>query len=89
MSDLTTEQMKALNEFHEAFVAGIETQAPPGWVYRDIPWMADKFWDELWALVGEGNFETIAVSRRPDAKRGQFFISPEGMANMRARVAAR
>lgn len=62
-----------------------ETLIADGWVYRDMPgWMATEYWDQFLALLGEGNYRILAMSKRPDAKRGQFLISPLGMKNIAA-----
>ena len=65
---------------------------PPGyedWVYRDVPWLREDFWSDFMNLLGVDNYLLIAGSRRTldDGRyfRGQFFISPQGMENLRVR----
>lgn len=65
----------------------------PEHVYRDIPWCAVKYWNELINTIGDDNIKVIAMSqmaRGPDkeiCRRGQFMISPQGMANLGAYIA--
>ena len=56
---------------------------PEDWVYRDVPLMSYEMWDSMLDILGDGNFAIIAATTRPDAKRGQFVISPKGMENLK------
>lgn len=60
------------------------TYLADGWVYRDIPKMAPEWWDKLFEIIGEGNYVGLAVSDYGKSKRGQFLISPTGIANIAA-----
>ena len=60
-----------------------------GWVYRDLPSrLSYKYWDLFIKTLGEGNYRIMAMTVGPDWKRGQFLISPDGMANLAAFRAA-
>jgi len=59
-----------------------------GWRYIDPPTkFSHEMWDYFLALLGEGEYQIIVgsegVARDGFAwKRGQFFVSPQGMANL-------
>jgi hypothetical protein len=59
-----------------------------GWIYRDMPGRAThEAWDLLLDLMGDGEYQVIAMSTGTDGqgtpyKRGQFFISPQGIKNL-------
>ena len=64
-------------------------EAYKDWTYRDMPsWLLVDFWDEFLAVMGEGNYKILIMSERkfPNDdrlfRRGQFWISPRGMANL-------
>lgn len=66
-----------------------ETLRADGWVYRDLPArLSFEMWDLLLEIMGEGNYRILAMTIGPDFKRGQFMISPDGIANMVAYRAA-
>lgn len=58
----------------------------PDWTYRDLPLMTPKCAEDLFAVIGEGNYFklTWAEYSRGDeiAVRGQILISPKGMENL-------
>lgn len=61
-----------------------KTYRSDGWVYRDLPNLTVKSFDELITLVGAENivFLTLATRRWPDGqttKRGQCLVSPAGL----------
>ena len=67
------------NEFNKSF-------GTVDWVYRDIGWMKQEYWDRLIEALGEDNIKIIAASTRDDWGdsvfcRGQLLISPEGVQN--------
>ncbi len=60
-----------------------ETLMADGWVYRDFPSrLSHEMWDLFIKTLGEGNYRILAMTVGPDWKRGQFLISPDGMANL-------
>ena len=62
-----------------------ETLMADGWVYRDLPSrLSHEMWDLFIKTLGEGNYRIMAMTVGPDWKRGQFLISPDGMANLAA-----
>lgn len=57
-----------------------------GWVCRDVTWCTAELWALLVSILGDGNYMLLATSiRRPSKdQRGQFIISPAGLANLAA-----
>lgn len=58
-----------------------------GWIYKDLPgrW-THAAWNLILDLMGDGEYQCIAMISGIDKhgvayKRGQFFISPQGMNN--------
>jgi hypothetical protein len=66
-----------------------ETLRADGWEYRDLPRMTPEYFDKLIEIIGEKNIRWLTFADYGDTKRGQFFISPDGLKNVRAHVAAR
>lgn len=70
-----------------------ETLKADGWEYRDTPPMLSAFWDELLQAIGEGNYRLLTFVERTYKdddrlfKRGQMFISPAGLKNLKDRAA--
>lgn len=65
-----------------------------GYVYRDIPGkLSPEMWDKLLAIFGEGNYVLLASSESKDPanpwKRGQFFLSPQALENLKAHTATK
>lgn len=64
-----------------------ETLVADGWKYKDFEKMPAEDWEQLLALYGDGNFRLItSASYKKDGqvlKRGQMFVSPQGLANER------
>lgn len=55
------------------------------WVYRDLPGrLSFEMWNRLLGIMGHGNYMVLAMSQGPDWRRGQFLVSPDGMANLKA-----
>lgn len=59
-----------------------------GWQMRDIPLTRRDYWDQIIEAMGEPNYRLLAKTERrfPDGEfvRGQFIISPEGFAGIKA-----
>lgn len=85
--------MNNLHALRDALDDALQGAVPPelrakGWRYQDFN---TKFTPEAWSyllrLIGEGEYEIIAMSRydHPEKPwvRGQFLISPQGYTNMR------
>ncbi|MDB5616047.1 hypothetical protein [Tardiphaga sp.] len=59
-----------------------------GWRYVDPPGrLSPEAWNYLLDWMGDGEYQCIAMSAGRDKhgeafKRGQFFVSPQGMRNM-------
>lgn len=59
-----------------------------GWVYKDLPGrLTHDAWDLFIDLMGDGEYQVVIMSSGTDRhgtpyKRGQFFISPEGIRNL-------
>lgn len=69
--------------FADYYKAWAEQLGCPGWHYRDIPWITDEYFDKLIDIIGKDNIKCIVSSRRDNAIRGQFLISPEGIENIK------
>lgn len=67
-----------------------ETLIADGWVYRDLPagvTLDTVAWTAFLSIIGFSNYRILAYTERTDSKgvkwrRGQFLISPKGMANL-------
>lgn len=85
------EEITHLNDFlTKLFDVGLPR--PPGkenWVYRDLPKMREDFFDKFVELVGSENIAWITQAKYEYEdgiyKRGQLFISPEGIERLKAR----
>lgn len=57
-----------------------------GWAYCEISWCTEATWQELLGIIGVENFKLLAMTirRRDGGRRGQLFVSPAGMTNLRA-----
>lgn len=59
-----------------------------GWRYVDPPTkFSHEMWDYFLALMGDGEYQVIIASAGTSKdgfkwKRGQFFVSPQGMKNL-------
>lgn len=86
-----------INAVHAALDAAITDSMPAdlkaaGWVYRDMPRgvrLDDERWAEFLSAMGEGNYRmlassTVRTSAGVSLHRAQFFISPAGLANLKA-----
>lgn len=63
-----------------------------GWVYRDPDTLfSAEMWHAYLDLLGRDNFHILAMTVKTDEQgkwfRGQFLISPAGIANLQAYVA--
>jgi hypothetical protein len=63
-----------------------ETIRADGWVYKDLPRMSYEYFDKFVAIVGDDNIKWLTMADYGNAKRGQLFISPEGIARIRNHV---
>lgn len=77
----------------KALMAALDRMMPPmpegyeDWEYRDTQsWLREDFWGQFLTLLGDGNYKVLAMSSRVmdggRYNRGQFWISPRGMANL-------
>lgn len=67
--------------------AGLRAQ---GWIYRDMPSrFTPEFWDKFLGIMGEGNYKIVIMSSGDDWVRGQFFLSPQALENIRAYAASK
>lgn len=86
----------------KALLAALDALQPPipepyksqGWVYRDLPGkLSPEMWDHFLEILGPDNYTILAMSESKDPenpwKRGQFFISPQGMENLKAHTATK
>ena len=55
-----------------------------GWVYRDLPRISPEFFEILIKTIGEENIRWLSMADYGNAKRGQCFISPKGIENLKA-----
>lgn len=61
-----------------------------GWRYIDPPTRFSlEMWDYFISLLGDGEYQIIAMTHGRDKegfeyKRGQFFVSPKALENMKA-----
>lgn len=62
-----------------------ETLLADGWEYRDVPTrMRPDLWDEFLDIIGAGNYRLLTLATYEDGyKRGQMFVSPDGLKNLR------
>ena len=59
--------------------------ADKGWVYRDMPGrVTPEAWDLFLSILGEGNYQILVMSEGDGWRRGQFFISPQALENLKA-----
>jgi len=71
-------------------LAALDAWFPPkpaaysDWEYRDVQWMPGLRWNDFLKCMGDGNFTALAFSQRGREMRGQFLISPRGIANLLA-----
>ena len=66
-----------------------ETLRADGWVYRDLPRLTYDAFDLFVSIVGEDNIRWLTRADYGNATRGQCFISPDGMRNMKLHVEAK
>lgn len=61
-----------------------ETLRADGWVYRDLPRMTKDALEKLLGIIGKDEVRWLTRAEYGDgAVRGQLFISPRGMENMK------
>jgi hypothetical protein len=67
------------------------TYRADGWAYVDPPGrLSPKAWDQFLAIIGEGNYQILAMSSGTHPSdglpfiRGQLLVSPAGWQNMEA-----
>lgn len=62
------------------------------WVMRDLPWMRQKYYEQLMDAIGENNFRFVSGSSRTLSAvggntamiRATLFVNQQGLANIRA-----
>lgn len=70
-----------------------ETLRADGWVYRDTPPMLEEFWKRLCDVMGTENYRLMTYAERKfkgDDRlyvRGQMFVSPAGIENLKTAFA--
>ena len=87
---MTPEQAKELNDKLETAMQSMVPKElkDKGWRYIDPPTkFSYEMWDYFLALIGEGEYQLLISSQGIAAdgfkwKRGQFFVSPQGMLNL-------
>lgn len=62
-----------------------ETIRADGWEYRDLPRMTPELFDRFIGIVGEANIRWLSFANYGATMRGQCFISPVGLQNLRDR----
>lgn len=77
--------MKKMNEAQQEMVPP-ELKAK-GWRYQDFPGtFSPEAWEALVAVIGKDEHQLVAYSEGTKNglpfKRGQFFISPQGLSNL-------
>lgn len=81
--------MDVISKLHSLFDEALQGAVPAdlreqGWVYRDLPGRCTpEAWDQLLSVMGHDNYKIIAGSAGPGWVRGQFFLSPKAIENMR------
>ena len=63
-----------------------ESLRADGWEYRDLPRMTREAMLTFTDIVGVANIRWLSFADYGQAVRGQLFISPAGMENMRAHL---
>ena len=58
------------------------------WQYCDLPRVSIPVFKQFIAMAGADNIRLLSLSCGPDWKRGQLYISPKGLANLRGSVTA-
>jgi hypothetical protein len=73
----------------ETAQAQIQSVAMPvePWQYRDLPRVSVEVFKAFVAMVGPENIRWLSLTSGPEGKCGQFFISPQGLANLRGTLA--
>lgn len=66
-----------------------ETLLADGWEYRDLPRMTPEYFDKLIGIIGEENIRWLTQADYGDTKRGQMFVSPNGLENVRKYAATK
>lgn len=80
--ELDSELLQKMHEDEQSIVP--DNLRSKGWVYRDIPGrMSHEMWDLFLSILGEGNYEVVAMTTAQDYKRGQFFLSPQALENLK------
>lgn len=74
----------------DAYIPPVPEGWNEDWIYWDMPGcISAEEWDTFIDLIGAKNYRILTFATRGDGKekRGQFFLSPEGMRRMNAFVA--
>jgi len=56
------------------------------WQYCDLPRVSIPVFKQFVAMAGAENIRLLSLTSGPDWKRGQLFISPKGLSNLRGSV---
>jgi hypothetical protein len=65
-----------------------ETILADGWVYRDLPRMTPDAMEFLLSIIGDENIKFMTMAKYTGgAVRGQVWISPIGVENMKTHIA--
>lgn len=82
---ITQEMLQLIREAEQSIVP--EDLRQQGWIYWDPPGkFSFEMWDYLISLIGDAPYQLIVCSEGKDWKRGQFFLSPAAVANMRVKA---
>lgn len=86
------ERLNNLSPAYQAFLdfspmtLGMEAPSfvPKGWVYRDLPPLEQEQVDTFLEVVGASEIKWLSLARSPRGVRGQMFVSPDGIARLKA-----
>lgn len=80
-------------ELYEMLSKAEQEMVPPelraaGWIYRDMPGRCSpEMWEILLSIFGDGNYKIVVMSEGSNEhgawKRGQFFLAPAAIENMK------
>lgn len=90
-----SEELRKANDALSACMDA-EMPRPEGketWAYRDLPQIIEPLFTELVERIGEENIYWLTKASYTHAdgvyRRGQMFVSPQGLDNVRAMIAER
>lgn len=72
---------KVMMEGHRIYVEGLREQCkiPADWTYRRTPFATDEAVEQMFDLLGAGNYQVVSGYGRDGSQSLSVFISPEGM----------